>query len=126
MKNNKVNDLASRRNASAGAKGALLKAHRAAKEAAEPTRLERQEERLALSAARDERSVERMQAKTEERRRLKEETALQEAAAEATARAELDAQKLDQETRIARGLQDQAEKKAQRDRRYANRKARQS
>jgi Family of unknown function (DUF6481) len=69
MKNTRENDLASRRNASAIAKAALLKSHRAAKEAPEPSRLQRQAERLALSAARDERTAERANEKLEEKER---------------------------------------------------------
>ena len=54
MKNRKDNDFTDRRSAAADAKAARLEAHRAAREAAEPTRLARQEERMALAAARDE------------------------------------------------------------------------
>ncbi|UES42196.1 hypothetical protein [Roseibium aggregatum] len=43
----------------------------------------------------------------------------------AAARAEIDARELADKTRIERVLQDEAARKAERDRRYANRKARQ-
>ncbi|TGD60108.1 hypothetical protein EYC08_21310, partial [Tabrizicola sp. WMC-M-20] len=64
------NDFASRRVAAVKAKEAQLEAHRAALAAAEPTRLERQQERRELAAARDLRQEERDQAKLEERERV--------------------------------------------------------
>lgn len=122
------NDLADRRSAAAGAKAALLDAFRARMAVAEPTRLARQEERRAISAARDERQAERDRLKRElqeqEQRRVDAEAAERLAVVEALAQAERERRsRLD--GLIARTLQDEALRKAERDRRYANRKARQ-
>ena len=113
MRTAKSNDLADRRTA-----------------AAEPTRVARQEELMAIAAARDERREERDRVKAETRaqqqeqaRIAAEEAAYHEAAAVA-ARAEAEA-KDRADNMIARVINDEAARKAERDRRYANRKARQ-
>ena len=124
MKNSRSNDLSDRRGAAADAKAALLKRYRAAKEAAEPTRLARQEERLAVAAAREERRAERERVKREEQERLRAEAAERQAAIEAEARAEIEAREASARNRISRVIEDEAARKAERDRRYANRKAR--
>ncbi len=124
LKNNRDNDLADRRSAAAESKAALLQAHRAAKEAAEPTRLARQEERLAVARARDERRAERERAKNEEQERVEAEAARQQAAADAAAGAEARARQQVENDMISRVVRDEAARKAERDRRYANRKAR--
>lgn len=128
MRNAKNNDLADRRSAAAGAKAAALKAYRATRESAEPTLAIRQEEFLAIATARDERRAERDRIKLEaltrqqEQDRVDAEAAQQEAAMNAAAAAEIEArQKSD--NMIARVIQDEAARKAERDRRYANRKA---
>ncbi|WP_132524304.1 DUF6481 family protein [Rhizobium sp. BK376] len=126
MKNSRSNDLSDRLGASAQAKAALLQAHRSAKEAAEPTRTERQAERLAVAAARDERRADRERQKIAERTRLEVEAAEHQAAINAAAKAEIDARKAAEEGRISRVIEDEAARKAERDRRYANRKARQA
>ncbi len=125
MKNNKANELHDRRSAAADAKASLLQAYRAAKEAAEPTRLAKQAERMAIATAREERRAERERLKREEQERVEAEAAERLAAAEAAARAEVEAREAADKNRIARVIEDEAARKAERDRRYANRKARQ-
>lgn len=126
MKNARNNDLSDRRAAAAQAKSALLNAYRAAKTAADPARLERQAERIAIAAAREERRLERERVKRIEAERLTAEAAARQAAIEAAARAEIEAREAAEKNRIARVLEDEAARKAERDRRYANRKARQA
>jgi len=125
LKNTRDNDLADRRGAAADAKAALLQAHRAAKEAAEPSRLERQAERLAVAEAREARRAERERLKLEEQERVRAEAAEQQAIADAAARAEVEAREEAHRRRISRVIEDEAARKAARDLRYANRKARQ-
>lgn len=129
MRNVRDNDLLDRRSAAAGAKAALLQAYRSARESAKPTRLARQQEHLALAAAREQRRAarestrlaeqeqERMRAQTAERQ------AAASAAADAAARAVVEAREK-AEDRISRVIADEAVRKAERDRRYANRRAR--
>lgn len=126
MKNARHNDLAERRSTAADAKAALLETYRVAKEAAEPTRLARQTERQALAAARDERRAARQRLKTEEAERVQAEVAEQKALIDAAARSESDVRKTADQARISRVIEDEAARKAERDRRYANRKARQA
>ncbi len=126
LKNAKHNDLAERRSAAADAKAARLEAYRAAKEAAEPTRLLRQAERQAVAAAREERRATLQRIKTEEADRLQTEAAEREALTAAAASSELEARKAADKARISRVVEDEAARKAERDRRYANRKARQA
>ncbi|MGY6567918.1 MAG: DUF6481 family protein [Salinarimonas sp.] len=114
MKNIRDNDLTDRRRAAADAKAALLQNYRAAKEAAEPTRLARQEERKAIAVAREERRAEKERLKRDEQMQI-------EAAAAAEAAVHAKAEK----DRISRVIEDEAARKAARDQRYANRKARQ-
>lgn len=123
MRNNELSD---RRSSAADAKAALLQAYHAAKAAAEPTQLARQAERVAIAAAREERRAERERVKTEERERIRAEAEEREAAIAAAARAEIDAREAAEKNRISRVLEDEAARKAERDRRYANRKARQA
>ncbi|KAA0693305.1 hypothetical protein DTW90_25985 [Neorhizobium sp. P12A] len=126
MKNARNNELSDRRTASADAKTALLNAYRTAKTAAEPTNLARQAERMAIAGAREERRLERERVKLEESERLVTEAAEQQAAMAAAARAETEARDAREKNRIARVVEDEAARKAERDRRYANRKARQA
>ena len=126
MKNPRNNELSDRRKTAADAKAALLRAFRAAKEAAEPTRLARQVERQAVASAREGRRAAREHVKTEERERIQAEAAEQEAAIAAAARAEIVARETADQKRISRVVEDEAVRKAERDRRYANRKARQA
>jgi len=126
LRNIRNNELSDRRGTAADAKAALLQAYRAAKEAAEPTREARQAERLAIAEAREARRAEREQLKLEEQNRIEAETAERDAALAAAARAEIEAREMADKNRIARVLEDEAARKAERDRRYANRKARQA
>lgn len=130
MRTAKANDLADRRNAAADAKAALLRAYQVTREAGASTRLARQEELVAIATARDERRKERDRLKSEARARQKEQArveaeaaAYQEAAAVA-ARARIEAREKS-DSLIAQVIKDDAARKADRDRRYANRKARQ-
>ncbi|GGC16313.1 hypothetical protein GCM10011363_35900 [Marivita lacus] len=119
MRNPKENDFQGRRSAAADAKAALLQSHRAAKEAAEPTRIARDEERLATAAAREARQTERARIKLEEQERVQSDAL----AAEVAAKAEAEARETIKKDRSSRVANDEAAQKAERDRRYANRKA---
>ena len=125
MKNPRDNDLSDRRAAAADAKAALLQSYLAAKAAAEPTRLARQQERMAVAAAREERRAERERLKLEEQRQAEAAAAELQAAAEAAARAEVEERERAEKDLIARVIADEAARKAARDLRYAKRKARQ-
>lgn len=125
MKNIK-NELSDRRSTATDAKAAQLEAYRAANSAVDPAREAKRLERIAIAEAREARQAERKQAKIDEKIRLEAEAQEREAALEAEARAEIDARELADKNRIARVLDDDATRKAQRDQRYANRKARQS
>ena len=130
MKTMKMNDFADRRSSAVDAKAALLNAYRAEMNAAEPTRIARQQERVALATARNARRNERDRLKAEalelhqaEERRAAEAAAYLDSA-NVAARAKIAAeQKTD--NMIARVVSDEATRKADRDRRYADRKARQ-
>ncbi|MBB2750164.1 UNVERIFIED_ORG: FKBP-type peptidyl-prolyl cis-trans isomerase [Rhizobium aethiopicum] len=126
MKNARNNELSDRRGAAAEAKAALLNAYRDAKDKAEPTRLAKQAERQAVAAAREERRAERERVKREERAQAEAAEAERQAAAEAEARADAEAREAADKDRIARVIADEAARKAARDLRYANRKARKS
>lgn len=129
MRSSKSNDLADRRSAAADAKAARLSAYRARVEAAEPTRAARQEELVALATARQERREERdrlkaeLQERQQEQERVRAEAAAYQDAANVAARAEIEAREKDKNL-IARVIKDEAARKADRDRRYANRKSR--
>lgn len=130
MRHAKDNDLADRRAAAADAKAAQLREYQATKLAAEPTRLAHQAERLAVATAREERRAERdrikleQQARKQEEERLRAEAAEHQSAANVAARAQAEAREKT-DSLIARVISDEAARKAQRDQRYANRKARQ-
>ena len=132
MKNARNNDHSDRRTAAAEAKAALLNAYSTARTAGEPARLKRQAERMAVAAAREERRLERERIKRSEAERRAAEVTERQAAADAASRAEADAasraeteaRETAERERIARVLEDEAVRKAERDRRYANRKAR--
>ncbi|ATU94323.1 DUF6481 family protein [Phyllobacterium zundukense] len=116
-----VQDFADRRNAAAEAKKALLKKFVTAPKANDPQMVAKRTEREALSAARAARRAERERLFQEEQNRQQVEAAavIEAAAAEANAR------EADAKNRISRVVSDEAERKAERDRRYAARKARQ-
>lgn len=126
MKQARNNELTDRRLAAADAKAALLTAYRAAKSAAEQNQASRQAERISLVEAREARRAERQGLKLEERTRLETLAAKEQAAIEAAATAEIEARQLAENARISRVVQDEAARKAERDRRYSNRKARQA
>lgn len=126
LKNIRNNELSERRSTAGEAKAALLEAYRAAQQAAAPTREAKQAERLAIAQARDTRRAEREQAKRDELARVEAEAAAHAAAVAAAETAEADARALADKNRIARVLEDEAARKAERDQRYANRKARQN
>ena len=125
MRTTKKTELSDRRSTAMDAKVALLQAYRAAKEAAEPLREAREQERIEIARAREARQAAREQAKREEQARLEAETREREAAIAKAATAEADAREAAQDKRIARVLDDEAMRKAMRDQRYAARKARQ-
>lgn len=138
----KKEEHSDRRSAAVNAKAALLQAYRAAQLATTPTREARQAERKLIAEAREIRQAEREKAKRDEQNRIAAELAQREAAIAAAARAETEAQEEQQaaiaaaaraeaeaiamadRNRITRVLEDEAARKAERDRRYANRKAR--
>lgn len=124
MKHAKNTDLTDRRKASIEAKQALLESYRSAVKAAEPGLAARQAERQAIATAREERRAANEKAKTEERQRLLAEQEALIAAAAAEAQAEAEARATAERDRINRVVQDEAARKAERDRRYAERKAR--
>jgi hypothetical protein len=126
LKTVRNSEFSDRRSTAADAKKALLQAYRAAEEAAEPTREVKQAERLAIAEARELRRAEREQVKLEEQNRIAAEKAERDAALEAAAKAEIEAREIADKNRITRVLEDEAARKAERDRRYANRKARQA
>ncbi|MBS1303291.1 DUF6481 family protein [Loktanella sp. SALINAS62] len=120
MRNPKKNDFADRRSAAADAKAALLQSHRAAQEAAEPTRVARQEERQAVATARDARQAERAQNKRDEEDAVRTDAL----AAENAAKAEAESLKVVEKDLSVDVVADyEAARKAERDRRYAKRKA---
>lgn len=130
LKTPKRTDLADRRSTAAEAKAAQLAAYRAKMEADEPARLARQQELAAIAEARAARQEERDRLKAEARRqqqeekRLAAEAAAFNDAANVAARAQAEAQQKT-DSMISRVVQDEAARKAERDRRYAARKARQ-
>lgn len=126
MRNIKKTELSERRGTAADAKAALLQAYRAAKEAAEPLREARQQERILVAEARETRRALREQEKLAEQIRLETETRERDAAIAAAVSAEADARERAHDQRIARVLDDEAMRKAMRDQRYASRKARQA
>lgn len=124
-----TNDLTDRRTAAADARAALLQSFRANMTSADPTRLARQEERRQVAAARDARHAERDRLKrakhAQDQQRINSEAAERQAAVDAVAQAER-ARRESVDSLIARVVKDEALRKAERDLRYANRKARQS
>ena len=126
MKNVRQNELADRRSAAADAKASLLKAYQAARTVAAPLQAAKQAERASLIEAREARRVERDRLKHEERVLHETKAAEEQAVAEHAATADARARASAENTRIARVIEDEAARKAERDKRYANRKARQA
>ncbi|AYM09336.1 DUF6481 family protein [Agrobacterium tumefaciens] len=126
MRHSRNNELIDRRSAAADAKAALLTEYRAAKTAAEPSQAARQADRISLVEAREARRAERERLKVEERTRLETLAVQKQEAIKAAAAAELEARQLAENIRISRVVEEEAVHKAERDRRYAARKARQA
>lgn len=121
MKPSKKSDHAERISTATDAKQALLQRFLAAQKSAAANQEARQAERASLAQARETRRAEREQAKLEEQASLITEAEERRAAAAADIEAQLSADK----TRSAKVLADEVASKAERDRRYAERKARQ-
>jgi Family of unknown function (DUF6481) len=123
VKKKRDTDLVDRLTLAANAKKALLENYKAVKQ--DPQLANKLAERKAVADAREMRHAERARLAAEEKQRQieAEQAALAEKAAmeqaEAIAREEADRR------RIAQVIEDEAARKAERDRRYANRKARQ-
>ena len=116
-----LKELAERRAAAAAAKKLLLKKFETAPKPGDPDMVAKSAEREAVAAARETRRVERERSVQEERDRQ-----IVEAAAVArAASAQADALEAEAKNRIARVASDKAERKTERDRRYAARKAKQ-
>ena len=124
MRHLKDTELAERRDTAASAKAAMLQAYRAATETVDPTRLARQAEREAVARAREARQAEKALLKAEAQARLEAEKQERQAAIAAAAQAEAEQREAKTKSRAAPVL-DEAARKAERDRRYANRKVRQ-
>ena len=119
------NGFADRRKAAAEAKQQLLKKFATAPKADDPELAAKLAERQANAAAREARRAERDRLKQQEHERQLADAAAVTAAAEAEAKADATAREQVERDRIARVVADEAERKAERDRRYAARKARQ-
>ncbi|MBD8554249.1 hypothetical protein IFT84_06880 [Rhizobium sp. CFBP 8762] len=125
MRHPNENGFADRRKASDEAKKKLLSKFAAAPKADDPALAAKLAERQAIADAREARRAERERQKAEEHARQLAEAAALTAAAEAEAKAAAEAHENEAKDRIARVIADEAERKAERDRRYAARKARQ-
>jgi hypothetical protein len=80
---------------------------------------------VAAAKVKEELRAARERAKLEEQQRVQAEIVERQAAADAVAAAEVAAREAAENKRISRVVEDEAARKAERDRRYANRKARQ-
>jgi hypothetical protein len=118
------NGFAERRNAAADAKRQLLTKFASAPKPTDPEMQEKLAAREAANRARDARRAEREALKTAENERILAEAAALAAAAEAEQRAEAEARQAEIANRVSRVVADEAARKAERDRRYAARKAR--
>jgi hypothetical protein len=119
------NSFAERRKTAEEARRKLLTKFVAAPKITDPEMQERLAAREAVAAARTARRAERELLKTAENDRILAEAAALAALAEADQKAEAEARQLEINNRVARVVADEAERKAERDRRYAARKARQ-
>jgi Family of unknown function (DUF6481) len=116
-----LKELAERRAAAAAAKKLLLKKFETAPKPGDPDMVAKRSEREAVAAARETRRVERERSVQEERDRQ----IVEAAAVGRAASAQADALEAEAKNRIARVATDKAERKTERDRRYAARKAKQ-
>ncbi len=119
------NGFAERRTAAAEAKKQLLAKFATAPKATDPEMRERLAAREAIAAAREARRAERDALRAAENEREAREAAERVAAAEADEKAEALARQAEIDSRVSRVVADEAARKAERDRRYAARKARQ-
>ncbi|AGA10053.1 DUF6481 family protein [Sinorhizobium meliloti] len=124
MRHPNDNGFAERRNAAADAKRQLLTKFASAPKPTDPEMQEKLAAREAANRARDARRAEREALKTAENERILAEAAALAAAAEAEQRAEAEARQAEIANRVSRVVADEAARKAERDRRYAARKAR--
>lgn len=124
MRHPNDNGFAERRNAAADAKRQLLTKFASAPKPTDPEMQEKLAAREAANRARDARRAEREALKTAENERILAEAAALAAAAEAEQRAEAEARQAGIANRVSRVVADEAARKAERDRRYAARKAR--
>jgi hypothetical protein len=119
------NGFAERRTAAAQAKKDLLSKFASAPKPTDPVMQERLAAREAIASARETRRAERDAAKKADNERILAEAKALTEAAEAHEKADAEARQAEADNRIARVIADEAERKAERDRRYAARKARQ-
>ncbi|MDW9628968.1 DUF6481 family protein [Sinorhizobium meliloti] len=126
MRHPNDNGFAERRNAAADAKRQLLTKFASAPKPTDPEMQEKLAAREAANRARDARRAEREALKTAENERILADAAALAAAAEAEQRAEAEARQAEIANRVSRVVADEAARKAERDRRYAARKARQA
>ncbi|MDW9462150.1 hypothetical protein GOA57_19840 [Sinorhizobium meliloti] len=124
MRHPNDNGFAERRNAAADAKRQLLTKFASAPKPTDPEMQEKLAAREAANRARDARRADREALKTAENERILAEAAALAAAAEAEQRAEAEARQAEIANRVSRVVADEAARKAERDRRYAARKAR--
>jgi len=119
------NSFAERRKTAADARRELLAKFASAPKPSDPVMQERRAAREAVVAAREARRAERDALKAAESERILMEATALTAAAEAHEKAEAEARQAEINDRISRVVADEAARKAERDRRYAARKARQ-
>lgn len=126
MKHSPNKDISDRQSNSQSAKAALLQAYKNAKAAADLTHATRSSARVALVAAREARRSEREFIKQAELDKLAAVEAARLEAVLAAEHAAAETRAIESQARMASLLGDAAAKKMERDRRYANRKARQA
>jgi hypothetical protein len=119
------NGFAERRNIAAEARKQMLTKFAAAPKPTDPEMQERLAAREEAARAKEARRAERAALKAAEKERILREAEELKAAAAALETAEADAREAEVNNRISRVVADEAERKAERDRRYAARKARQ-
>jgi hypothetical protein len=118
MKGIKEQDLNERLERAAKARQAILEKFRARPAADDPGVVKRRQERMAIAEAREARAIERAA--------VKQKQAQERAAREAIEKAEREArERREAVAKVIRDAAEAAERKAERDRRYAARKARQ-
>ncbi|MBX5235746.1 hypothetical protein HJC02_26300 [Rhizobium sp. NLR4a] len=124
MKHPSDNSFSERRKSAESARRQLIAKFESAPKPTDPVMQERLAAREAIASARTARRAERDAMKAAENDRLLQEAAALADVAEAHQRAEAQARQLEANNRIARVVADEAARKAERDRRYAARKAR--